>query len=163
MYPIPVTRYFRDTKIAHYAPLPTQIFTLGLSSTAVLVYALLLYRGSGSRKNGYTDEAGWVYVIYPQEALARDLGLKVKIIQKHLKALEEAGLILRRRPVGNRAARIFLNIPAASESTAPTGSSVPPGVQKSTGSPGQKVPAIKDKNNVKDPVSYYQHGEEESL
>jgi len=115
-----VTRFFRDTRLTQFFPIPKAVMDMGLPSTAVLIYARLLHRGTVSQINGYTDEAGWVYVIYPAEDIARDMGLKRKCIQTNLKALEQAGLIIRKRPEGNRANHIYLNIPAESERTPST-------------------------------------------
>lgn len=158
-----VTRFFRDTRLTQFYPMPKAVMNMGLPSTAVLLYTILLHRGGSSQINGFTDEAGWVYVVYPVADIAKDMGLKRKSIQTNLSALEQAGLIVRKRPVGNKASHIYLNIPAESERIPSTPPFAPPGVQKKT---YPATPKGATSNNTKinnKKISDYLYDEEESL
>ena len=64
-----------DTKLTSYYPLPRELLNMELPSTALVLYAVLLDRMTLSRKNGYADETGCVYVIYPIEKLAKTLSV----------------------------------------------------------------------------------------
>ena len=61
------------------------------SETAVLIYGALLDRATLSQKNGYVNEEGWVYVIYPVERLAEAFHLSDTAVKRHLKELERRG------------------------------------------------------------------------
>ena len=104
-------KFTLETSMQDFLPMPRGILTMELPRSAMLLYCTLLGRATLSRKNGFADEGGWVYVIYTMEHLAEDLGISLSVVKKRLKDLENAGLILRKRPVGNRASYIFLNIP----------------------------------------------------
>lgn len=62
--------YTLETELTGYMPVPRELIQMQLPSTAVLIYSALLDRGTLSRKNHYTDEAGQIYVIFPIERLA---------------------------------------------------------------------------------------------
>ena len=158
-----VTRFFRDTRLTQFLPLPKAAMDMGLPSTAVLLYAVLLHRGGSSQINGYTDEAGWVYVVYPVERIARDMGLKRKCIHTNLKALEQAGLICRKRPKGNQANHIYLNIPAESERMPPTAPSAPSDGQKKTSPTSPKGASSNNRKINNKKISDYLYDEGESL
>lgn len=68
-----------------------------LSSDAKLLYGLLLDRVSLSKKNGWVDEDGRVYVIYTLENIMLSLNCSDKTATKMLVELEEHGLIERKR------------------------------------------------------------------
>lgn len=103
--------YTQKTRLSHFLPLPAALLKLDLSGSAVLLYALLLDRGSLSRKNGYTGPGGQVFVVYPIPKLAAAMGKGTTIVKKRLHELEEAGLIRREVPVPGKASRIFLYLP----------------------------------------------------
>lgn len=63
--------FYVQTKLVDYVPLPRSLLGEDLSSTALLLYGALLDRATLSQKNGYTDELGRVYVIYPLGAWHR--------------------------------------------------------------------------------------------
>lgn len=67
------TPFCRDTALTGYLPLPRAILDRPLSATAMLLYGVLLDRGTLSQKNGYTSPGGQVYVIYTVEHLAQTL------------------------------------------------------------------------------------------
>ena len=114
-----IQKYRQDTVLTNYYPLPRSLLKLELPSTALLLYSILLDRATLSQKNGFTDPGGWVFVIYPIEHLAESLGVCPSVVKKHLKTLEDAGLIQRSRPSGNGASQIYLYLPADSEKKPP--------------------------------------------
>lgn len=62
-----------DTDLPPYFPYPQFLMDMPLSHTAALTYALLLDRAHLSQLNGWTDEAGRVYLIFPVEKIATAL------------------------------------------------------------------------------------------
>ena len=55
--------YTLDTELTGYMPVPREMIQMQLPSTAVLIYGALLDRGTLSRKNHYTDEAGQILAV----------------------------------------------------------------------------------------------------
>ncbi len=105
--------YTQKTRLSRFLPLPAALLQLDLSGSALLLYALLLDRGSLSRKNGYTGPGGQVFVVYPIKKLAAAVGRTDSVVKERLKELEQAGLIRKMRPVRGRASHIFLYLPRA--------------------------------------------------
>jgi len=64
-----------------------------LSIEAKVVYGMLLQRIRLSNRNGWRDEEGKLYVIYPLEQMHKDIGLSTRTISTSLKQLEEIGII----------------------------------------------------------------------
>ena len=62
-----------DTDLPPYFPYPQFLMDMPLSHTAALAYALLLDRAHLSQLNGWIDEAGRVYLIFPVEKIAAAL------------------------------------------------------------------------------------------
>lgn len=154
-------RYGLDIKLTGYLPIPRELIASGLPSTAVLIYGALLDRATLSQKNGYANEDGWVYVIYPVERLAEAFRLSDTAVKRHLKELERRGLIHRKREVKNGANHIYLNLPRGSSKGSSIETKGTDQTPKMSGSRGTKVPP----NNRKKPqdFNYYQYGEDESL
>jgi DNA-binding transcriptional ArsR family regulator len=147
-----------DTFLTGYMPVPRELLNMNLPSTAILLYAVLLDRATLSQKNHYADSGGWVYAIYPIERLADTFHISDTSVKKHLRVLEEHGLIRRIRENGNRVNHIYLRLPTGSF----TETFLPPDGKKSSCNTGRKVPPnnITEQHNKND---YYQHGEDESL
>ena len=150
--------YGLDTDLTGYLPIPRELIAMELPARAVLIYGALLDRATLSRKNGYADSGGWVYVIYPVERLAETFHISDTAVKRHLRELEDRGLIHRRREVKNGASHIYVSVPSGScketNCTAPG--------PKTTPRTGRKVPP----NNLRQQPktsNYYQHGEDESL
>lgn len=117
MYPIvhhDLVPFTKEDKLRGFAPLPKAILEKGLPSTAVLLYTILLDRGTLSQKNRYYTADGWVYVCYSIPHLAMDLKKGESTIRKNLKILEDQELIFRTQPIGNEASWIFLRVPGLS-------------------------------------------------
>ena len=64
-----------------------------LSGDAKILYGLLLDRTSLSKKNGWTDDEGRVYIIYTQEEIMEDLNCYQGKATKSMKELKDIGLI----------------------------------------------------------------------
>lgn len=156
-------RFCRDTALKDFFPLPRAILEFSLSNTAILLYALLLDRGTLSQKNGYADRAGQIYVIYTLKHLARALNKSVRTVTTCLKELEQAGLIRRERCGMNSPSRIFLYIP--------TGSNLPVTVEedvycegkKISGAAGRKLPPNERRKQTERNEDIYRYTEGESL
>ena len=154
--------FLTDTDLTGYMPVPREVMQMDLPSTAVLIYGTLLDRGTLSQKNQYTDESGHVYVIFPVDRLADSLHISDTAVKRHLRELEEQGLIRRTREKRHAPSHIYLNLPSGSIGGTGEGTICPEKGAKRTLTKVQKVPPNnrKEQHNYS---NYYQHGEEESL
>ena len=151
-----------DTDLTGYLPVPRGLLSLDLPSTAILLYAVLLDRATLSQKNRYADETGHVYVIYPIEKLAQALSASETAVKRHLRTLEDRGLILRNRPKQNGPSHIYLNLPAGSIKA---GDTVQEWIWQGAKTGGHTVQKRSGNNRRKrqDLSDYYQREEDESL
>lgn len=158
-----VQPFHKHTKLTDYFPLPRGILELSLSSTALLLYSVLLDRATLSQKNGYTDELGRVYVIYPIENLAHTLHISDTAVKRHLRALEDRGLIQRVHHAKNQPSHIYLSVPEPCIFVPPEGQICTITGAKKPCVTGRKVPTNNKRKQTILNDSYYQHSEEESL
>ena len=86
-----------DTDLPPYFPYPQFLMDMPLSHTAALTYALLLDRAHLSQLNGWTDETGRVYIVFPVEKIAAALNRSLSSAKNALAELSAAGLIERKR------------------------------------------------------------------
>lgn len=86
-----------DTDLPPYFPYPHFLMDMDLSHTAALTYVLLLDRAHLSQLNGWTDDAGRVYLIFPVEKIAAALNRSLSSAKNALGELTAAGLIERKR------------------------------------------------------------------
>lgn len=150
------------TRLTNYMPVPRSVLDLSLPSTAVVLYGVLLDRGTLSQKNDYTDAVGWVYVVYPILELGHLLGLSDTSVKNNLRILEQAGLIRRIRHSRKEANRYYLRIPEDAVMETGTDSILPEENRKSAPGKERKVPP----NNRKKQHNFsnqYQYLQEESL
>ena len=103
--------YTRSTKLPPYLPFPRFLLRTELSLTARIIYSMLMSRTELSRKNGWYDDLGRVYVIYTIESLANDIDKSPMTIKKSLSDLEIAGLIERKRMGMNMPNHIYVKLP----------------------------------------------------
>lgn len=157
-----VQPFYLDTRLADFMPLPRGTLGTGLSSTAILLYALLVDRGTLSQKNGRADRDGQVYVIYPIAKLARSLGRGTTVVKRCLDELEKAGLIRRERVGRTAPSHIFLSLPTVGKPAAAESESRPSERPKSDRAKGGKASTNKRREQT-DLANYYQHKEDESL
>ena len=62
-----------DTRLPPYLPYPRFLLQADLNQTAKLLYALLLDRATLSQANGWLDESGRIYLVFPIEKIAAAL------------------------------------------------------------------------------------------
>lgn len=86
---------YSNTKLPPYLPFPKFLLEQSLSNTAKILYSVLISRAQLSQKNGWVDELGRVYFIYPIHQMAVDLGKGDTTIKMALKELTEAKLLER--------------------------------------------------------------------
>lgn len=82
-----------------------------LSLDAKLVYMLLYDRFRLSQKNGWTNQRGEVYLVYPRQELAEALGVHYGRITKAVRQLQNVGLVWERSSGFNSPHQIFLSEP----------------------------------------------------
>lgn len=87
----------KNTALKDFMPLPRAVLELDISSTAKLLYALLLDRTTLSQKNGWQNKQGYAYVIFPVRELAKALGRSEETVRRGLNELELEGLVDRLR------------------------------------------------------------------
>ena len=104
----------KSTRLTNYSVIPNDLFALGLSSTATVLYSKLLNRANLSIANGRVDEHGRIYILYRQEDLAHELGKSVSAVKINLNELVEAGLGEKRRADKGRANIIYVKVPEGS-------------------------------------------------
>ena len=86
-----------DADLPPYFPYPQFLMDMRLSHTAALAYVLLLDRAHLSQLNGWTDEVGRVYLVFPVEKIAAALNRSLSSAKNALAELSAAGLIERKR------------------------------------------------------------------
>ena len=112
----PIAEYLRkDTKLLPYLPYPRFLLDADLTQTAKVLYAVLLDRANLSRANGWMDEDGNTYIVFPIDKVANMVDKGPSTVKNALNELETAGLIERRR-CGNRMPnRIYVKQPDSQE------------------------------------------------
>ena len=100
-----------ETLLPRYYPLLQFLLELNISSTAKILYALLLNRANLSQKNAWEDEKGHVYFVYTIEKLASDMKKGQTAIKNALNELCGQGLLERVRAEFGRANHLYIKIP----------------------------------------------------
>ena len=100
-----------DTKPLPYLPYPRFLLGADLTQTAKVLYAVLLDRANLSRANGWTDEDGNIFVVFPLNKLADMVDKGPTTVKTALTELEAAGLIERRRCGNGMPNRIYVKQP----------------------------------------------------
>ena len=104
-----------DTKPLPYLPYPRFLLGADLTQTAKVLYAVLLDRSNLSRANGWTDEDGNIFVVFPLGKLADMVDKGPTTVKTTLTELEAAGLIERRRCGNGMPNRIYVKQPDSQE------------------------------------------------
>jgi len=104
-----------DTKLLPYLPFPRFLLGADLTQTAKVLYAVLLDRSNLSRANGWTDEDGNIFVVFPLNKLADMVDKGPSTVKNALNELEAAGLIERRRCGNGMPNRIYVKQPDSQE------------------------------------------------
>lgn len=100
-----------DTKLPPYLPYPRFLLEADMAQAAKLVYMVLLDRATLSQANGWTDEDGWLYLIFPIEGIANTIDRSPMTVKNALAELETVGLIERRRQGFSAPNRIYVKLP----------------------------------------------------
>lgn len=100
-----------ETPLPRYLPLPQFLLDIDISSTAKILFALLLNRANLSQKNFWEDENGYVYCIYSIEEMAADMHKGKTAIKSSLNELSKCGLLERVRAEFGRANHLYIKIP----------------------------------------------------
>lgn len=124
--------FTNGSPLPRYLPYPAFLLDSALPLMARQVYALLLDRATLSRRSGWLDQQGRVYVVYPILHLCAALGCGVTAAKSALAQLERAGLIQRRRGRAGQASQIFLKLPTAAV-PAPSGPEIRPSEGRKSG------------------------------
>ena len=101
----------KSNRLTNYSVIPNDLFALGLSSTATVLYSKLLNRANLSIANGRVDEHGRIYILYRQEDLAHELRKSISAVKINFNELVEAGLVEKRRADKGRANMIYVKVP----------------------------------------------------
>ena len=99
------------THLPPYLPYPRFLLKMEITQTAKLLYALLLDRTTLSQKNGWQDEYGRTYIIFPITAIADALDKSTSTVKEALNELGRAGLLERRRQGFSTANRLYVKLP----------------------------------------------------
>lgn len=100
-----------DTHLPPYLPYPRFLLKMDITQTAKLLYALLLDRTTLSQKNGWQDESGRTYIIFPVTAIVDALDKSPSTIKEALNELDRAGLLERKRQGFSTANRLYVKLP----------------------------------------------------
>jgi len=101
----------KDTKLPPYLPYPRFLLEADMAQAAKLVYMVLLDRATLSQANGWTDEDGKLYLIFPIEGIANAIDRSPMTVKTALAELETSGLIERRRRGFSVPNHIYVKIP----------------------------------------------------
>ena len=80
-----------DTGLPPYLPYPRFLLKMDISQTAKLLYALLLDRTTLSQRNGWQDDQGRTFIVYPIAEIAEMLDKGQTAIKAALNELDAAG------------------------------------------------------------------------
>ena len=100
-----------DTKMPPYLPYPRFLMEADLALATKLVYAVLLDRAQLSQANGWADDSGQIYIVFPIAEIANAIDRSPMTVKNALNELETAGLIERHRRGQSQPNRIFVKIP----------------------------------------------------
>ena len=100
-----------DTKLPPYLPYPRFLMEADLTQFAKLLYAVLLDRANLSLANGWQDDEGQIYIVFPVCKIANAVDRSPMTVKNALTELETVGLIERRRQGFSQPNRIYVKIP----------------------------------------------------
>ena len=107
-----ITEYITaDTIMPPFFRYPRFLLKMDLSQTAKLLYSLLLDRSELSQKNGWQDNEGRTYIVYPVSEIAEMLDKGSTAIKAALNELDAAGLLVRERRGFSAPNRLYVKIP----------------------------------------------------
>ena len=115
-----------DTGLPPYLPYPRFLLKMDISQTAKLLYALLLDRTTLSQKNGWQDDKGRTFIVYPVAEIAEMLDKGCTAIKNALNELDAAGLLERKRAGFSAANRLYVKLPPVVQISDPMMDGKPP-------------------------------------
>lgn len=98
-----------------YYPFPKELLFLNLSMTSRVVYAVLLGRATLSQKNGWNNECGNVYVNYPINQIAKDVGKGETTIKNVLRELVDLNLLEKKSGGYSKPNHLYVKLPNETE------------------------------------------------
>ncbi len=98
-----------------YLPYPRFLLGADLTQTAKVLYAVLLDRANLSRANGWIDEGGNIYIVFPLNKMADLVDKGPSTVKNAMNDLETVGLIERRRCGNGMPNRIYVKQPDSQE------------------------------------------------
>ena len=100
-----------DTKLPPYLPYPRFLMEADLTQFSKLLYSVLLDRANLSLANGWQDDEGQIYIVFPVCKIANAVDRSPMTVKNALTELETVGLIERRRQGFSLPNRIYVKIP----------------------------------------------------
>ena len=105
-------RIFQNTQMPPFYQFPRFLLTIPISQTARIVYMILYDRLRLSKRNGWVDEIGGIYIHYPLKNLSKNSGRSISAVKLALNELIEHGL-LEKEPRGfGKPNRLYPLIPS---------------------------------------------------
>ena len=100
----------RGTKRPVFFPFPLFLMELPLSMTARVLYAIALNRAMLSQHNGWTDEQGRVYILFPESEMCAVLHKGQTTVKTALRDLTKVGLIEKVQQPRGKANRLYVKV-----------------------------------------------------
>ena len=100
----------RGTKRPVFFPFPLFLMELPLSMTARVLYAIALNRAMLSQHNGWTDEQGRVYILFPESEMCAVLHKGQTTVKTALRDLTKVGLIEKVQQPHGKANRLYVKV-----------------------------------------------------
>ena len=105
--------YMKESEqMLQYFQFPNFLLKLRISQTAKFLYMILYDRARISRKNGWIDKYGNVYLIFPIEELSVQIDKCKSSVKTALKELDDVGLLVRRSGGFSKPNHLYVKIPA---------------------------------------------------
>lgn len=107
------------THLPPYLPYLRFLLKMEITQTAKLLYALLLDRVTLSQRNGWQDESGRTYIIFPVTAMVDALDRSPSTVKETLNELDRAGLPERKRRGFSAANHLYVKLPPVVQISVP--------------------------------------------
>ena len=134
-----------DTKLPPYLPYPRFLMEADLTQFAKLLYAVLLDRANLSLANGWQDDEGQIYIVFPVCKIANAVDRSPMTVKNALTELETVGLIERRRQGFSQPNRIYVKIPDGQDIVLLTDKKLSHRGKETCPTDGQKVVPMTDR------------------
>jgi len=139
-----------DIQNISHLQMPRWLFTdpryMGLSLESKVAYTFLLNRFQLSRRNGWVNEDGAVFLIYTRRSLAGEMQVSYRKIIESMKELSAAGLIWEKRCGRGNANQIYLALVEHEEVRGGGAPFVEPGHEAAGGPPRPDAPEVPEQH-----------------